>query len=77
MKERLKLVNGLLSSDSKPQHGTTIFARVPLEREPASSKRLRKHQETSLPAQPLPMAHASDYPALDPGTASDESSAAQ
>jgi len=30
MKERLKLVDGKLSIDSKPQHGTTIRARVPL-----------------------------------------------
>jgi PAS domain S-box-containing protein len=30
MKERLKLVGGKLSIDSKPQHGTTIQARVPL-----------------------------------------------
>ena len=30
MKERLKLVSGELSIDSKPAHGTTILARVPL-----------------------------------------------
>ena len=30
MKERLKLVDGQISIDSKPQHGTTIQARVPL-----------------------------------------------
>jgi signal transduction histidine kinase len=30
MQERLKLVNGQLSIDSKPQRGTTIHARVPL-----------------------------------------------
>ena len=30
MKERLKLVDGKLCIDSKPQHGTTIRARVPL-----------------------------------------------
>lgn len=30
MKERLKLVDGQLSIDSKPQEGTTIHARVPL-----------------------------------------------
>ena len=30
MHERLKLVNGQLSIDSKPQRGTTIQARVPL-----------------------------------------------
>jgi PAS domain S-box-containing protein len=30
MKERLKLVDGQLSVDSKPQEGTTIHARVPL-----------------------------------------------
>jgi signal transduction histidine kinase len=29
MQERLKLVNGRLSIDSKPQSGTTIHARVP------------------------------------------------
>jgi PAS domain S-box-containing protein len=31
MQERLKLVNGQLSIDSKPQRGTTIQARVPLK----------------------------------------------
>ena len=30
MEERLKLVNGTLSIDSQPQHGTTIHARVPV-----------------------------------------------
>ena len=30
MKERLKMVDGYLSIDSKPQTGTTIYARVPL-----------------------------------------------
>jgi signal transduction histidine kinase len=30
MKERLKLVDGHLSVDSKPQAGTTVHARVPL-----------------------------------------------
>jgi len=30
MKERLRLVNGQLSIDSNPQHGTTVEARVPL-----------------------------------------------
>jgi signal transduction histidine kinase len=30
MQERLKLVDGQLSIDSKPQHGTTVQARVPL-----------------------------------------------
>jgi len=30
MKERLKLVDGQLSIDSKPEHGTTIHVRVPL-----------------------------------------------
>ena len=30
MRERLRLVNGQLSIESKPQHGTTIRARVPL-----------------------------------------------
>ena len=30
MKERLKLVHGLLSIDSRPAHGTTIHAHVPL-----------------------------------------------
>jgi signal transduction histidine kinase len=30
MEERLKLLNGTLSIDSAPQHGTTIHARVPL-----------------------------------------------
>ena len=31
MKERLRLVNGQLFIDSKPQHGTTIIASVPLD----------------------------------------------
>jgi len=30
MKERLKLVDGRVSIDSKPQEGTTIHAHVPL-----------------------------------------------
>jgi signal transduction histidine kinase len=30
MEERLKLLNGTLSIDSQPQHGTTIHARVPV-----------------------------------------------
>jgi len=30
MEERLKLVNGTLSIDSQPQHGTTVHARVPV-----------------------------------------------
>jgi len=30
MRERLKLVNGKLSIESKPERGTTIQARVPL-----------------------------------------------
>ena len=30
MKERMKLVDGLLSIDSRPEHGTTIHAHVPL-----------------------------------------------
>jgi PAS domain S-box-containing protein len=40
MKERLKLVNGRLSIDSKPGHGTTIHAHVPLSPEtmPLSSE---------------------------------------
>src|SRR5947207_1193739 len=29
MEERLKLVNGTLSIDSQPRHGTTIYARIP------------------------------------------------
>ena len=33
MKERLKLVSGELSVQSKPQGGTTIFARVPIDQE--------------------------------------------
>jgi len=32
MRERMKLVHGQLSIDSKPQHGTTIRARVPFSR---------------------------------------------
>jgi PAS domain S-box-containing protein len=31
MKERLRLVEGQISIESKPQHGTTILARVPLD----------------------------------------------
>jgi signal transduction histidine kinase len=31
MEERLKLVNGTLSIESQPQHGTTIHARVPFD----------------------------------------------
>ena len=31
MEERLKLVNGTLSIESQPEHGTTICARVPLD----------------------------------------------
>jgi signal transduction histidine kinase len=31
MKERLKLVDGQLSIESKPGHGATVHARVPLE----------------------------------------------
>ena len=30
MRERLRLVNGQLSIESKPQHGTTVLACVPL-----------------------------------------------
>jgi PAS domain S-box-containing protein len=37
MRERLKLVNGRLSIDSKPHQGTTILARVPLAAEPSNS----------------------------------------
>ena len=37
MRERLKLVNGRLSIDSKPHQGTTILARVPLALEPSNS----------------------------------------
>jgi len=46
MRERLKMVDGYLSIDSKPQIGTTIYARVPLapriefpSREPAARQR--------------------------------------
>jgi len=31
MRERVRLVNGEFSIQSKPGHGTTIVARVPLE----------------------------------------------
>jgi PAS domain S-box-containing protein len=31
MRERLRLVNGQLSIESNPQHGTTVLARVPLD----------------------------------------------
>ena len=37
MRERLKLVGGQLSIDSKPNQGTTIFARVPLSAETATA----------------------------------------
>jgi len=37
MKERLKLVDGQISIDSKPQHGTTIQVRVPLPPEMKSA----------------------------------------
>ena len=36
MRERLKLVDGRLSIDSKVGHGTTVRARVPLGRRPAA-----------------------------------------
>ncbi|HEY9713030.1 MAG TPA: PAS domain S-box protein, partial [Chroococcales cyanobacterium] len=39
MRERLKLVHGTLSIDSKPQHGTTVMACVPLVCASASGKR--------------------------------------
>jgi signal transduction histidine kinase len=37
MRERLKLVNGKFSIDSKPSQGTTVFARVPLPAETGSA----------------------------------------
>jgi PAS domain S-box-containing protein len=37
MRERLKLVGGQLSIDSKPNQGTTVFARVPLSAETAAA----------------------------------------
>jgi signal transduction histidine kinase len=37
MKERLKLVNGRLSIDSRPQNGTTVLACVPLDAQGVSS----------------------------------------
>jgi PAS domain S-box-containing protein len=37
MRERLKLVGGQFSIDSKPNQGTTVFARVPLSAEAASA----------------------------------------
>ena len=37
MRERLKLVNGQFSIDSKPSQGTTVFARVPLSAETATA----------------------------------------
>jgi PAS domain S-box-containing protein len=36
MKERLKLVDGELSIESQPQHGTTIHARVPFKEQASS-----------------------------------------
>jgi PAS domain S-box-containing protein len=38
MKERLKLVNGQLSIDSQPKHGTTIQARVPFRSDSDSER---------------------------------------
>jgi signal transduction histidine kinase len=38
MRERLKLVDGCLSIDSKPGHGTTIYARAPVRSEQASEQ---------------------------------------
>ena len=37
MKERLKLVRGELSIDTKPGHGTTVFARAPLTHDTSAS----------------------------------------
>ena len=42
MMERLKLVDGQLSIDSKPQVGTTIHARVPLRLRMNSAKAIGK-----------------------------------
>ena len=41
MRERLRLVNGQLSIESKPQHGTTILARVPLNASVPLDRRIR------------------------------------
>jgi signal transduction histidine kinase len=38
MRERMKLVDGVLSIDSKPRRGTTIHARVPLDANSASAR---------------------------------------
>jgi signal transduction histidine kinase len=35
MEERIKLVDGVLSIRSQPQHGTNIYARVPLVQDEA------------------------------------------
>jgi hypothetical protein len=37
MRERLRLVDGRFSIDSKPNQGTTVFARVPLSAETATA----------------------------------------
>jgi signal transduction histidine kinase len=37
MRERVRLVDGQLSIDSKPNQGTTVFARVPLSEETATA----------------------------------------
>jgi signal transduction histidine kinase len=37
MRERLRLVGGQLSIDSKPNQGTTVLARVPLSNETATT----------------------------------------
>jgi signal transduction histidine kinase len=38
MRERVRLVNGIIAIDSKPMGGTTIHARVPLESKQVSAK---------------------------------------
>jgi signal transduction histidine kinase len=42
MRERVRLMNGTFSIDSKPMHGTTIYVRVPLRPEQLSSLAPRK-----------------------------------
>jgi PAS domain S-box-containing protein len=39
MRERVRLVNGRITIESKPKSGTTIHVRVPLDREPTSQRK--------------------------------------
>jgi len=44
MKERVRLVSGEFSIDSKPGQGTTILARVPLAGDKSNGGQLRKRR---------------------------------